>query len=257
LPVLDDLIAWCQPEHTEAIIQHIQDLFGFYRSHGLVYLEINPFVFDASGQIVNLDMVVKVDTCELYRQSTQWKPIHWVKPFGTTSHPAEDYIESLDAKTWASLKLTIINPQGTIWFLLGGWGASVIAMDTLINAWLGSHIANYGELSGNPDADSNKAYIQTIIDCMIANDAPTQYLCLVWGIANFTNILALAKPLAELIHINAHILIQKNIHIVVRRGWINDIQAQNLIQSTCDQYMIPCTIMSVDKDLCAFIRPVQ
>ncbi|MBP7842039.1 hypothetical protein KA037_05295 [Patescibacteria group bacterium] len=40
-------------------------------------------------------------------------------------------------------------------------------------------VANYGELSGNPDEDSNRAYVKTILDLMLANTAKKQYLCLV------------------------------------------------------------------------------
>ena len=83
-----------------------------------MYLEINPFVIAADGSIVNLDMVAKVDTCEAYRQNEHWKIVEFIKPFGTQSYPAEDTIADLDEKTGASLKLTIINPHGRLWFLL-------------------------------------------------------------------------------------------------------------------------------------------
>jgi succinyl-CoA synthetase beta subunit len=107
-------------------------LFETYRSYGFVYLEVNPFVFDDNGTIHCLDMVAKVDSCEQYRQSS-WKDITRVKPFGTKSYAQEDYIAAVDAKTGASLKLTIINPHGRIWLILGGGGASVITMDSLAN----------------------------------------------------------------------------------------------------------------------------
>jgi succinyl-CoA synthetase beta subunit len=105
-------------KQSNKIQQHITNLFNFYRSYGLVYLEINPFVIAADGSIVNLDMVAKIDTCEIYRQTEHWKMLEFVKPFGTQSYPAEDTIAALDEKTGASLKLTIINPQGRLWFLL-------------------------------------------------------------------------------------------------------------------------------------------
>src|SRR3990167_341579 len=105
-------------------------------------------------------MVAKVDSCEEYRQPA-WKNISRVKSFGTTSYSQEEYIAGLDAKTGASLKLSIINPQGRIRLILGGGGASVITMDSLANKGLMHEIANYGELSGNPDTDSNKEYVKT------------------------------------------------------------------------------------------------
>ena len=38
----------------------------------------------------------------------------------------EQYIADLDAKTGASLKLTILNRKGRIWTMVAGGGASVI-----------------------------------------------------------------------------------------------------------------------------------
>ena len=108
------------PHRGDTIMEHIRSLFSFYRTHGLVYLEINPFVIAEDGTIVNLDMVAKIDTCEAYRQTEHRKNVEFIKPFGTTSYLAEDVIAELDEKTGASLKLTIINPAGRLRFLLGG-----------------------------------------------------------------------------------------------------------------------------------------
>lgn len=243
-------------QHNEAIITHITNLFNFYRSYGLVYLEINPFVIGADGSIVNLDMVAKIDNCESYRQSEHWKTVEFVKPFGTQSYPAEDTIAALDEKTGASLKLTIINPHGRLWFLLWWWWASVIVMDSLANAGLMHEIANYGELSGNPDADSNQAYVQTILDMMFANTAGKQYLCLIGGIANFTNIYALAKPFADLIVKYSSELKANNIHILMRRGGINDEKAQELIRQTCIAQGIEHTILTADDYLSEFVKEI-
>lgn len=38
----------------------------------------------------------------------------------------EAYIADLDAKSGASLKLTILNPKGRIWTMVAGGGASVV-----------------------------------------------------------------------------------------------------------------------------------
>lgn len=223
----------------------VMKLFDVYRTHWFVYLEVNPFVFDAGGTIHCLDMVAKVDNCESYRQPS-WKDIDRIKPFGTKSYPQEEFIAAVDAKTGASLKLTIINPQGRIRLILGGGGASVITMDSLANKWLMSEIANYGELSGNPDTDSNQAYVRTIIESMLANPADKQYLCLVGWIANFTNIAALCKPFAALIHEYAAQFKAKNITILARRGGINDIQWLAMIRKACETHAIPYTIHDAD-----------
>lgn len=38
----------------------------------------------------------------------------------------EAYIADLDAKSGASLKLTLLNPKGRIWTMVAGGGASVV-----------------------------------------------------------------------------------------------------------------------------------
>lgn len=38
----------------------------------------------------------------------------------------EAYIAELDAKSGASLKLTVLNPKGRVWTMVAGGGASVI-----------------------------------------------------------------------------------------------------------------------------------
>lgn len=45
----------------------------------------------------------------------------------TCMHPEQEaYIADLDAKSGASLKLTVLNQQGRIWTMVAGGGASVI-----------------------------------------------------------------------------------------------------------------------------------
>ncbi len=49
-------------------------------------------------------------------------PLHW--PFPRLLQEA--YIADLDAKSGASLKLTLLNPRGRIWTMVAGGGASVV-----------------------------------------------------------------------------------------------------------------------------------
>ena len=53
----------------------------------------------------------------------------WIKTRHTASIVPllqEAYIAELDAKSGASLKLTVLNPNGRIWTMVAGGGASVI-----------------------------------------------------------------------------------------------------------------------------------
>lgn len=65
-------------------------------------------------------------------------------PFGRSLTQEEAYIADLDAKTGASLKLTVLNPSGRIWTMVAGGGASVVYTDAIAAYGAGSEIANYG-----------------------------------------------------------------------------------------------------------------
>ena len=81
---------------------------------------------------------------------SRWGPIDYPPPFGRDAFPEEAYIADIDAKTGASLKLTILNEKGRIWTMVAGGGASVIYSDTVCALGGASELANYGEYSGAP-----------------------------------------------------------------------------------------------------------
>ena len=111
----------------------------------------------------------------------------------------------------------------------------MIVMDTMAQRGLLHEVANYGELSGNPDEESNSAYVTTLLETMLANGKSGQYLGLVGGIANFTDIVALVKPLCRVLKSYAPVLIERNITILMRRGGLLVEQAMQLLEKTCTE----------------------
>lgn len=53
-------------------------------------------------------------------------PLTFPAPFGREMSTEEVYIAEMDGKTGASLKHTLPNPNGRIWTLVAGGGASVV-----------------------------------------------------------------------------------------------------------------------------------
>lgn len=53
-------------------------------------------------------------------------PMVFPAPFGRDLTKEEAYIAKLDASTGASLKLTVLNPEGRVWTMVAGGGASVV-----------------------------------------------------------------------------------------------------------------------------------
>ena len=99
-----------------------------------------------------LDLAAKLDSCAEFVMHAEWSDIITEFPpfFGHESKPEEAYIQSLDERTGASLKLTVLNPNGRIWTLVAGGGASVIYADTICDLGFSKELGNYGEYSGAP-----------------------------------------------------------------------------------------------------------
>ncbi len=72
----------------------------------------------------------------------------------------------MDAKSGASLKLTILNPEGRIWTMVAGGGASVIYADTICDLGGAAELANYGEYSGAPSEQQTFEYAKTLLGLM-------------------------------------------------------------------------------------------
>ena len=81
-------------------------------------------------------MAAKLDQTAEFESGKKWNTalklnesdpivIDFPAPFGRDLTREEQYVAELDAKTGASLKLTILNKDGRIWTMVAGGGASV------------------------------------------------------------------------------------------------------------------------------------
>jgi len=74
-----------------------------------------------------LDLAAKLDSTAEFQMHSVWGDVPGFPGyFGHRSTAEEAYIEQLDERTGASLKLTVLNPTGRIWTMVAGGGASVI-----------------------------------------------------------------------------------------------------------------------------------
>lgn len=86
----------------------------------------------------------------------------WPAPFGRDLTKEEAYIQKLDGSTGASLKLTVLNPEGKVWTMVAGGGASVVYSDAIAAYGYAHELANYGEYSGAPTEGQTYEYAKTI-----------------------------------------------------------------------------------------------
>jgi ATP citrate (pro-S)-lyase len=236
------------------LVDFITRLYAVYVDCQFTYLEINPLVVipndDATWASVHfLDLAAKLDQTADFECGVKWAiarspaalgvtaassangtvnidagpPMEFPAPFGREMTKEEAYIAELDAKTGASLKLTVLNPNGRIWTLVAGGGASVVYADAIASAGFADDLANYGEYSGAPTESQTYHYARTVLDLMLRApmDPHGKVLFIGGGIANFTNVASTFKGVIKALREYANTLNEHNVQIWVRRAGPN------------------------------------
>lgn len=235
------------------LVDFISRLYAVYVDCQFTYLEINPLVVipnseGTSADVHFLDLAAKLDQTAEFECGTKWAiarspaalgitnfksdnkvtvdagpPMEFPAPFGRELSAEEKFIADMDAKTGASLKLTVLNATGRIWTLVAGGGASVVYADAIASAGFVSELANYGEYSGAPTETQTFNYTRTVLDLMLR--APIhpdgKVLFIGGGIANFTNVASTFKGVIRAIREVAPILNEHKTQIWVRRAGPN------------------------------------
>lgn len=239
----------------KVLVDFITRLYAVYVDCQFTYLEINPLVVipnaDATSASVHfLDLAAKLDQTADFECGVKWAiarspaalgltnvapsagdkvsidagpPMEFPAPFGRELTKEEAYIADLDAKTGASLKLTVLNANGRIWTLVAGGGASVVYADAIASAGFADELANYGEYSGAPTESQTYHYARTVFDLMLR--APMsdkgKVLFIGGGIANFTNVASTFKGVIRALRDFAPQFIEHNVQVWVRRAGPN------------------------------------
>ena len=207
----------------EQIGRFIIALYKMLVDYHFVYLELNPFTL-IKDEIVPLDTVAKVDDYASFQCAEKWGKLKFPSPFGLMKTPEEERVAELDERTGASLKLTVLNPDGRVWNLVAGGGGSVIFTDTVADLGYANELANYGEYSGNPSTELTYEYTKTILDLMTRKKDPKgrpKYLLVGGGIANFTDVAKTFTGIIQALEEYKDKLQKTNVKIYVRRGGPN------------------------------------
>ncbi len=230
--------------HKEVMTDFVARLYEFFVEGHFTYLEINPLTI-AGGEIKPLDLVAKVDDTASFECQHLWGHTEMPIPFGREFSPEEKFIEELDAKTGASLKLSILNPKGRIWTMVAGGGASVIFADTISDLGHGKELANYGEYSGNPTTEATYNYAKTIFDMMTRDKDPqgrNKILFIGGGIANFTDVAKTFTGIFKAMREYSEKMRQTGVEIWVRRAGPNYKLALKQMKSLGDELKIPTQV---------------
>jgi len=228
---------------SDMIESFIRGLYRFYNKLHYSYLELNPFTIVDNRHLVPLDTVARLDDTAAFECSSLWGDIEFPSPFGRTLSAEERYIEELDSKTGASLKLTVLNPRGRIWTMVAGGGASVIFADTVVDLGHKDDLANYGEYSGDPSQELTHEYAKTILDLMTRDTDPKGKVLLIGGgIANFTDVAKTFTGIIDALKIYADKLKKNKISIFVRRGGPNYKEGLDKMSAVGKQIGVPIEV---------------
>ena len=179
------------------------------------FLEINPLIVE-NGVPDLLDAAVEVDDAASTFVSSRWTPNDFREL--TTRLPEEIAVEELAATSQASFSLKVLNPDGAVFVLLSGGGASVTVADEVNNLGYGKELANYGEYSGAPNEEETYIYTRQVLSLMLKSKAKRKVLIIGGGVANFTDVRKTFKGvLAALNEFKAKLKAQ-HIKVFVRRG---------------------------------------
>ena len=182
-------------------------------------LEINPIIKTKQGFWYAADAKITIDDAALPRQ----QKLHAIA--------AESQSQQFSARELAARHIdendhrgvagkTFLELKGDIAVLASGGGASLAAMDALIEA--GGKPANYTEYSGNPSREKVRALTE------ITLSGPNMHGCLViGGVANFTDIFETLSGFAEGI---SHLPALPKYPIVIRRAGPRDTEAFDMLR---------------------------
>jgi ATP citrate (pro-S)-lyase len=220
----------------------IEALFKFYADLNFTYLEINPVVV-TKDLTIPLDLAAKLDSTAEFESGSKWGHIEFPAPFGRALTKEEDYIEELDSQTGASLKLTILNPEGRVWTMVAGGGASVIYADTITDLGFMHELANYGEYSGDPSEEFTYLYAKTILDVMTRKAHPKgKFLLIGGGIANFTDVANTFKGIIKALNEFQNKLQENKVKIFVRRGGPNYREGLSQMRALGEKLGVPIEV---------------
>jgi succinyl-CoA synthetase beta subunit len=193
----------------------------------LSFVEINPLVV-LDGKPTLLDAAVEVDAEAEPMVKGSWTQ-HDLRESRTLT-PYEQAVEELADQSQASFKLDVLNRDGSVFMLLSGGGASVTLADEVHNRGFGNELGNYGEYSGNPNAEETYLYARQVLMLMLGSKAKRKVLVISGGVANFTDVRVTFRGVVRALDEMKQKLREQGIRVYVRRGGPYEVQGLAMMQ---------------------------
>ncbi|HWB39152.1 MAG TPA: ATP citrate lyase citrate-binding domain-containing protein [Candidatus Saccharimonadales bacterium] len=202
-------------EALKLSIDQLQKLVDLFETTYACLLEINPLVVN-NDQLMPLDVALQVDGEAAHLAHHFWSADD-VRVYRRQT-PEEVAIAELAATSRASLRYEVINPNGSVFLLLSGGGASIVVADEVNNRGFGQSLGNYGEYSGNPSAAETQVYTHQLLTTLLNSTAPKKVLVIAGAVANFTDVRSTFSGVIKAIDELAEPLRNQGVTVYVRRG---------------------------------------
>jgi succinyl-CoA synthetase beta subunit len=216
-------------------------------AHHISFLEMNPVIL-RGPEVIPLDMACEVDDTGSTLPTIPDK----------SRSQAEAEVAKLDASTPASLKFKLLNPDGSIWVLLSGGGASLVLADEVADQGMGKELANYGEYSGAPTDDDVYSYTKIIAGQLLSSKRQgKKAIVIAAGIANFTDVAKTFKGIIRALSEVKSELLKAKVKVFVRRGGPNEAKGLKLMGDFLTGAGIPHIIHHHETPLTQVISDVK
>ena len=206
-------------------LKHVLEVF---ENNFFAFLEINPLVV-SKGKVYILDAATLVDSAGAFFLKDSWTQDDVIEKKGNSR--AEKNVDELAKTSPASFKLTVLNPNGSLFFLLSGGGGSIVIADEAELCGVGKEIGNYGEYSGGPTREETYLYAKEVIELLLKSKAKRKALILAGGVANFTDVRQTFMGIIDTLAETAERLRKAGVKVFVRRGGPNEQEGLALMKT--------------------------
>lgn len=200
---------------TGLTVTQLEALRAAFDDLYMTLLEINPYVISEDGVHI-LDAAIEVDSsAELLVNA--WGEDDIRTPAAKLTEE-ELVVRKVASESPASFSLDVINPDGSIFLLLSGGGASVVIADEIFTLGKGKELANYGEYSGNPNEEETQIYSEQVIKLLLKSKSKKKVVLIGGAVANFTDIASTFRGIIRTLEKYGKELADQKVKVFVRRG---------------------------------------
>lgn len=193
--------------------EFLNHIVGVMDEEHMSFVEINPLVVRDDNCFI-LDAAVLVDGAGEWKASWDGTDLA-----GTRQKiESEQLISQLNNGSPASFSFRVLNPNGSIWLLLSGGGASITIADEAANKGKAELIGNYGEYSGGPTREETYIYTETVVKQALLSPVERIAIVIAGGVANFTDVEKTFAGIIDAFSECTEALKRHHVKVYVRRG---------------------------------------